>query len=560
MDVTLRSVACAALMSMCATGTARGEGTAAESGLSDPKVALADARSRLDVAKSEFEGVGSHATTSDLARLRERLRAASGVLVDLAPTLRRGDAELVGRTALALQQVDERARQALQLTTGTPHYSSVGLASNSFGTTLSGRMVGPVGTTPLGYSFGLGTYQNATGYGFLLCSLMVGSDTPNADRGDDRTIRYAAGHNCTGTNQSVAAQANLYDVAFQQRLAAASPYDISDQAVWQSVGYYARPDASSLQTVQGNFLLRLQNNGGDNRWVNVPAEGACSNTYTGPDPKLAGCTVRSGPFAFIPKPLTSCTEGSVCTLAGPMITAVMSQITTSLGLIDAFSTVVTGGRNGHFLGYDEVCNRRVRVYSLSKFRDGVDHAVSTWNAMSQVTVLKVSRNSAVDIFVVDYDNVNDKVGGRYVPNSTRPCSSDGGVQLNAAYLSGGEYHQVRYRRHLVTHEFGHVLGINDHYSDRWKGNIMYKPPPADFPVDPQGHDKRDYRELWGTNTGTCNAVLNAGACTSGTSPLGDLEPAVPLGELPDREPAINACREMIAPFGINGMTCEGATP
>jgi predicted Zn-dependent protease len=65
------------------------------------------------------------------------------------------------------------------------------------------------------------------------------------------------------------------------------------------------------------------------------------------------------------------------------------------------------------------------------------------------------------------------------------------INMNAYYLSSASDFE---RRMAAAHEFGHALGIDDHYSSAYSDQLMYYE--ASSVNTPQSHDVDDYNTLW----------------------------------------------------------------
>ena len=117
--------------------------------------------------------------------------------------------------------------------------------------------------------------------------------------------------------------------------------------------------------------------------------------------------------------------------------------------------------------------------------------MSDWNKGSSYTDSKTGQKYAVsfDVKVQVYNKDNPKEGPGLFSDKNNPFSTSNFIEVGAtpkdiarSYVSGGDEGQWRgYGSDPSSHEFGHLIGLRDHYSDAngteagWKGNVMAEP-------------------------------------------------------------------------------------
>jgi hypothetical protein len=114
-----------------------------------------------------------------------------------------------------------------------------------------------------------------------------------------------------------------------------------------------------------------------------------------------------------------------------------------------------------------------------------------WNQGFSYTDSKTGENYKVsfDVKVQVYDKENSQNKPGLFSDKNNPFSTANFIEVGAtsndvsrSYVNGGDEGKWRgYGTDPSSHEFGHLIGLDDHYSDSkgiesgWKGNIMAEP-------------------------------------------------------------------------------------
>ncbi len=184
-----------------------------------------------------------------------------------------------------------------------------------------------------------------------------------------------------------------------------------------------------------------------------------------------------------------------------------SVLRDEIGSLEAKSTLVkvalvaqlvlllsAGAASTHFLLGDSVNDQsgELRWEDRTRYDDAHRYAISQWNALGRVPILRDSANTPKDLVFRDYREYGSEIIGNW-QSGEGPDS----INLNVCYM---EKHDKSTKRASVAHEIGHALRLNhpsDKESEYWrKRSIMYFCSSCVPFSAPQAHDKADYREIW----------------------------------------------------------------
>jgi hypothetical protein len=140
--------------------------------------------------------------------------------------------------------------------------------------------------------------------------------------------------------------------------------------------------------------------------------------------------------------------------------------------------------SGHTNWYSSVDSGEIRWGGTTKHTSARDHGISTWNAQNSIDILKDTATTIQDLTFRDVYSVEDFTG-RY----TYLAGADE-IKFNDRYF---ESRSSSYNKKTATHEIGHALGLDDHYSG-YSGIIMYGN--SSSVTSLQAHDKEDYGDRW----------------------------------------------------------------
>jgi hypothetical protein len=154
-----------------------------------------------------------------------------------------------------------------------------------------------------------------------------------------------------------------------------------------------------------------------------------------------------------------------------------------------------GAASAHFLLGDSVNNQsgELRWEDRTRYDDARKYAISQWNALGRVPILRDSANTPKDLVFRDYRDFGSGILGNWEPRDG-PDS----INLNVCYM---EKRGKSTKRATATHEVGHALRLahpsGAKQSEYWrKRSIMYHCSSCVPFSAPQAHDKADYREIW----------------------------------------------------------------
>ncbi len=184
-----------------------------------------------------------------------------------------------------------------------------------------------------------------------------------------------------------------------------------------------------------------------------------------------------------------------------------SVLRDEIGSLEAKSTLVkvalvaqlvllqsAGAASAHFLLGDSVNDQsgELRWEDRTRYDDARRYAISQWNALGRVPILRDSANTPKALVFRDYRECGSEIIGNW-QSGEGPDS----INLNVCYM---EKHSKSVQRATATHEVGHALRLNhpsDKESEYWrKRSIMYFCSSCVPFSAPQAHDKADYREIW----------------------------------------------------------------
>ncbi len=169
--------------------------------------------------------------------------------------------------------------------------------------------------------------------------------------------------------------------------------------------------------------------------------------------------------------------------------------------------------------------RSMRVRDLTRYNDGLHHAVREWGELAGTSIKIVSGRGYPTLAI--YDIYSDQ---SYF--AIYNCGGD--IRLNTRTLS------TRPRpsgpRNTITHELGHPIGLGDHPS-QYANILMYEA--ANGVQRPTRHDRSDYRGVWMSEANSHCRVVDDNCTVIGIG-LDAYDQAVPppfTPEPPDLSPA-----------------------
>ena len=112
-----------------------------------------------------------------------------------------------------------------------------------------------------------------------------------------------------------------------------------------------------------------------------------------------------------------------------------------------------GAASAHFLLGDSVNNQsgELRWEDRTRYDDARKYAISQWNALGRVPILRDSANTPKDLVFRDYRDCGSGILGNWEPRDG-PDS----INLNVCYM---EKHGKSTKRATATHEVGHALRL-----------------------------------------------------------------------------------------------------
>jgi hypothetical protein len=154
-----------------------------------------------------------------------------------------------------------------------------------------------------------------------------------------------------------------------------------------------------------------------------------------------------------------------------------------------------GAASAHFLLGDSVNvqSGELRWEDRTRYDDARRYAISQWNALGRVPILRDSANTPKDLVFRDYRDCGSGILGNWEPRDG-PDS----INLNVCYM---EKHGKSTKRATATHEVGHALRLahpsGAKQSEYWRKRSIMCQCSSCVPFSaPQAHDKADYREIW----------------------------------------------------------------
>jgi hypothetical protein len=112
-----------------------------------------------------------------------------------------------------------------------------------------------------------------------------------------------------------------------------------------------------------------------------------------------------------------------------------------------------GAASAHFLLGDSVNNQsgELRWEDRTRYDDARKYAISQWNALGRVPILRDSANTPKDLVFRDYRDFGSGILGNWEPRDG-PDS----INLNVCYM---EKRGKSTKRATATHEVGHALRL-----------------------------------------------------------------------------------------------------
>lgn len=174
----------------------------------------------------------------------------------------------------------------------------------------------------------------------------------------------------------------------------------------------------------------------------------------------------------------------------------MSSAIPLLTALAVCGAVPSSALAGHFLGADSVDGGEIRYEENTKYDGAFTRAVNAWNALGSIDICPDDAAHICDLEVGDYYDETDDSYGYW-----QPMPGADHLRMNKAVLDPitPDTERTQFIRSTMAHEFGHALGIGDHYDSKWHDEIlMYYTVHTDCNEiqTPQAHDRADYYDLW----------------------------------------------------------------
>jgi hypothetical protein len=148
-----------------------------------------------------------------------------------------------------------------------------------------------------------------------------------------------------------------------------------------------------------------------------------------------------------------------------------------------FLSLASTAHATHYLsGKSSVDGGEIRWGSSTQYTWERDDAIGTWNAIDPINILPDTVWTIEDL---TFKDVNSNAYPWY--GAWQQQTGADSLFLNIFHMSGLTYNE---RRHVVTHELGHALGLDHSIS----GNVMYV---YAFQYTLGSQDLSDYHYLWG---------------------------------------------------------------
>jgi hypothetical protein len=139
----------------------------------------------------------------------------------------------------------------------------------------------------------------------------------------------------------------------------------------------------------------------------------------------------------------------------------------------------------HYVKFtNSVDHREIRWNGGTAYRDQLNAAIATWNALGRINIAPDNIMTIEDLRILDVNRRDVDWSGIYFWSAVSADS----VAFNRAFLVDAVN---VHRQSIITHELGHALGL-DHSI---RGNVMASDPFNQVRLGPQ--DISDYRFLWG---------------------------------------------------------------
>ena len=157
----------------------------------------------------------------------------------------------------------------------------------------------------------------------------------------------------------------------------------------------------------------------------------------------------------------------------------MTRLLLLLVLLTATTTIA----NAHFLGHDSVDGGSLRYWRYTPyFYSEVNWADNQWSSLpGNMSIYSDNQPTGITLAIYDTNDSNLFWDGHYYSYHQ--------IWINRHYTNTYTTDQVRA---LVTHEFGHALGLAHSYS----GQIMNPCSTCSGVTTPQSHDRSDFDTLW----------------------------------------------------------------
>lgn len=121
---------------------------------------------------------------------------------------------------------------------------------------------------------------------------------------------------------------------------------------------------------------------------------------------------------------------------------------------------------GHHIDWSSVDSGEIRYEDNTRYDGALAHGVNTWNNISGVYFAPDDAFSIADVKLYD---ITGACSAPWVGQTAQRTGADP-LELNVCLMDQSTTNE---RYHVVTHEFGHNLGLGDHDGQVYADKMMY---------------------------------------------------------------------------------------